>query len=951
MPTERPRDPDQQAGCPEVEAQGPAQTPDRVAPAARRGISLRRHFVPAGTNPYDEVEWDVRSAVIQGEGGETVFEQRDVEVPRAWSQLATNVVVSKYFRGPLGTPQRERSVRQLVGRVVTTLGEWGDAQGYFAAPADRSTFEDELTHLLLQQKLSFNSPVWFNVGVEPKPQCSACFILSVEDTMDSILDWYRKEGVIFKGGSGSGVNLSRLRSSKERLGGGGTASGPVSFMRAADASAGVIKSGGKTRRAAKMVVLDADHPDIVEFIRCKADEERKAWALIAAGYDSSLDGPAYGSVFFQNANNSVRVTDEFMRAALEGQPWGTRFVTSGEVAETYPARDLLRMIAEATHQCGDPGMQFDTTINEWHTCPNTGRINASNPCSEYMHLDDSACNLASLNLMRFVDDDGSFDIASFTHAVDIAITAQDIVVDRSSYPTEAIARNAHAFRELGLGYANLGALLMSLGLPYDSEAGREYAAAVTALMCGAAYQQSARVAGALGPYEGYAVNREPQLRVIEKHRGHAHRLNPTFVPLDLLAASRECWDEALAAARADGVRNSQVTVLAPTGTIAFMMDCDTTGVEPDIALVKYKKLVGGGVLKIVNTTVPRALRRLGYDSREVQHIVEYIDEQETIEGAPDLRAEHLSVFDCAFKPACGLRSIAPLGHVRMMAAVQPFLSGAISKTINMPEQATVEDIEQAYIEAWRLGLKAVAIYRDGCKKTQPLNTAKPVREEAATQEPAAAPQPVRRRLPADRQATCHKFDIAGHEGYIHVGFFEDGTPGEIFIKMAKEGSTISGLMDTVGVLTSMALQYGVPLEVLVSKFSHVRFEPSGFTKNPDIPMAKSLIDYIFRFLGTRFLSGEQRVAVGLVERDRALEASPAVGATGATPAARLGPVVPGVTPASHPIGFATTSASAQTPITFSPQADAPSCPECGSLMVRNGACYKCFNCGATSGCS
>jgi ribonucleoside-diphosphate reductase alpha chain len=713
----------------------------------------------------------------------------------------------------------------------------------------------------------------------------------------------------------------------------------------------VIKSGGKTRRAAKMVVLDADHPDIVEFIRCKAEEERKAWALIAAGYDSSLDGPAYGSIFFQNANNSVRVTDEFMRAAAEGRPWSTRFVTSGDVAETFQASELLRMIADATHQCGDPGMQFDTTINAWHTCPNSGRINASNPCSEYMHLDDSACNLASLNLMRFVDDGGNFDVASFTHAVDIAIMAQDIVVDRSSYPTDAITRNAHAYRELGLGYANLGALLMSLGLPYDSDAGREYAAAVTALMCGRAYRHSARVAAALGPYEGYAANRDAQLRVIDKHRGHAHKLNPTFVPLDLLAAARETWDEALALARDHGVRNSQVTVLAPTGTIAFMMDCDTTGVEPDIALVKYKKLVGGGVLKIVNTTVPHALARLGYDSREVQNIVEYIDEQETIEGTPDLRLEHLPVFDCAFKPARGNRSIAPLGHVRMMAAVQPFISGAISKTINMPEQATVEDIEQAYIEAWRLGLKAVAIYRDGCKKTQPLNTVKPSREQAPATEPAVAAKPVRRRLPADRHATCHKFDIGGHEGYIHVGFFEDGTPGEIFIKMAKEGSTISGLMDTVGVLTSMALQYGVPLEVLVSKFSHVRFEPSGFTKNSDIPMAKSLIDYIFRFLGTRFLSGEQRVAVGLLERQEPSGTPSADGGRLAAPTASLAMPAAAPVSASHPIGFATGLAPTQAPITFSPQADAPSCPDCGSLMVRNGACYKCFNCGATSGCS
>jgi ribonucleoside-diphosphate reductase alpha chain len=898
------------------------------APAGR-GLTIPRRFVPPGADPYDTVEWEIRAAVISSETGDVVFEQRDVEVPKSWSQLATNVVVSKYFRGTIGTPARERSVRQLIGRVVNTLGAWGEAQGYFATPDDRRNFTDEVTHLLLHQKLSFNSPVWFNMGVEATPQCSACFILSVEDTMDSILDWYRKEGVIFKGGSGSGVNLSKLRSSKERLGGGGTASGPVSFMRAADASAGVIKSGGKTRRAAKMVVLNADHPDIVEFIRCKAEEERKAWALIAAGYDGSLDGPAYSSIFFQNANNSVRVTDEFMQAVVEGRSWSTRYVHDGRhVCETMPARDLFHMIAEATHQCGDPGMQFDTTINAWHTCPNSGRINASNPCSEYMHLDDSACNLASLNLMQFAEPNGGFDVAAFRHAVDLAITAQDIVVDRSSYPTPEIAANARAYRELGLGYANLGALLMSLGLPYDSPAGREYAAAVTALLSGEAYRQSAVLAAALGSYGGYARNRDPQLHVIDKHRGYAHRLDSALVPLDLLAAARDAWDSALAAAREHGVRNSQVTVLAPTGTIAFMMDCDTTGIEPDIALVKYKKLVGGGMLKIVNTTVPRALKRLGYDSREVQEVVEYIDEHETIEGAPPLRPEHLPVFDCAFRPARGARSIHHLGHLRMMGAVQPFVSGAISKTINMPEQATVTDIEDAYLEAWRLGLKAVAIYRDGCKKTQPLNTGRTKPAEAAVPAAAApAPTPVRRRLPTDRAAICHKFDIAGHEGYIHVGFYEDGTPGEIFIKMAKEGSTISGLMDTIGVLTSMALQYGVPLEVLVGKFSHARFEPSGFTKNPEIPIAKSLIDYIFRFLGARFLAGEARAAVGLVEREE-----PRTGAPEAPAADALNPVAPRA-------------------IAFSPQADAPSCPDCGALMVRNGSCYKCLNCGATSGCS
>jgi ribonucleoside-diphosphate reductase alpha chain len=897
-----------------------------VAAGPGRGLSIPRYFTTPDVDPFDAVEWDRRSAVITGEKGEVVFEQHDVEIPTAWSQLATSVVVSKYFRGPLGSPEREHSVRQLIGRVVRTIRTWGEAQGYFATATDAENFTGELTHLLLEQKASFNSPVWFNVGIEPRPQCSACFILSVDDTMEAILGWYRNEGIIFKGGSGSGVNLSRIRSSQEKLAGGGTASGPVSFMKAADASAGVIKSGGKTRRAAKMVVLNADHPDIVEFIRCKEEEERKAWALIDAGYDSSLDGPAYGSVFFQNANNSVRVTDAFMRAVEENSDWQTCYVTSGEVAGTYKARELLRMIAAATHVCGDPGMQFDTTINGWHTCPNTGRINASNPCSEYMHLDNSACNLASLNLMKFVSDTGEFDVAAFRHAVDIMITAQDIVVDNSSYPTPEITANAKAYRELGLGYANLGALLMALGLPYDSEGGRQYAAAITSLMCGEAYAQSARIAAQMGPFAGYTINREPMLEVIAKHRGCAHKIDPAYVPLDLLSAARQVWDDAYGLGRQVGVRNSQVTVLAPTGTIAFMMDCDTTGVEPDIALVKYKKLVGGGMLKIVNNTVPRALKRLGYESKDVQAIVEYIDEHDTIEGAPELKGEHLPVFDCAFKAAQGSRAIHHLGHLRMMGAVQPFISGAISKTINMPNAATVEDIMEAYLEAWRLGVKAVAIYRDGCKRTQPLNTARQEKKAVTAQ---AEFRPVRRRLPQDCRSLRHKFDIAGHEGYIHVGQYDDGTPGELFIKIAKEGSTIAGLMDTIGILASMALQYGVPLEVLVSKFSHVRFEPSGFTKNPEIPIAKSLIDYIFRFLGSRFLSSEQRTDVGLeaTEREgaepqdvladgRAGERAPTVGALG-----------------------------------FSPQADAPSCSDCGAIMVRNGSCYKCLNCGATSGCS
>jgi ribonucleoside-diphosphate reductase alpha chain len=895
--------------------------------AAGRGLMIPRYFTTPDLDPYDAVEWELRSAVITGEKGEVVFEQHDVEIPKPWSQLATSVVVSKYFRGPLGSPEREHSVRQLVGRVVRTIRGWGEGQGYFATASDGETFAAELTHLLLEQKASFNSPVWFNVGIEPQPQCSACFILSVDDTMESILGWYRNEGIIFKGGSGSGVNLSRIRSAKEKLAGGGTASGPVSFMKAADASAGVIKSGGKTRRAAKMVVLNVDHPDILDFIRCKEEEEKKAWALIEAGYDSSLDGPAYGSVFFQNANNSVRVTDAFMHAVEADATWQTRYVRTGQPADNFKARDLLQMIAAATHVCGDPGMQFDTTINSWHTCPNSGRINASNPCSEYMHLDNSACNLASLNLMKFVADNGDFDTTAFCHAVDIMVTAQDIIVDNSSYPTPKITANAKAFRELGLGYANLGALLMALGLPYDSEGGRQYAAAVTALMCGEAYVQSARIARQVGPFAGYAANREPMLDVIAKHRSYAHKIDSAYVPLELLSAARAAWDEAHAAGTAHGFRNSQVTVLAPTGTIAFMMDCDTTGVEPDIALVKYKKLVGGGMLKIVNNTVPRALRRLGYESKDIQSIVEYIDEHDTIEGAPELKDEHLSVFDCAFKAAKGTRAIHPLGHLRMMGAVQPFISGAISKTINMPNAATVDDIMQAYTEAWRLGVKAVAIYRDGCKRTQPLNTA---RHEKRSPAPALEFHPVRRRLPQDCRSLRHKFDIAGHEGYIHVGLYDDGTPGELFIKIAKEGSTIAGLMDTIGILTSMALQYGVPLEVLVSKFSHVRFEPSGFTKNPDIPIAKSLIDYIFRFLGTRFLNAEQRSQMGLggVTEPASSEIRPAV-------AERSG-------------GDRNPTVVA---LGFSPQADAPSCSDCGAIMIRNGTCYKCLNCGTTSGCS
>jgi ribonucleoside-diphosphate reductase alpha chain len=922
--------------------------------ASGRAIALDRFFTTPGVDPMNEVEWELRTAVIAGEDGRVVFEQRDVEVPRAWSQTATNVVVSKYFRGSLdgkqsaGVLKREQSVRQLISRVVDTITGWGEEQGYLPGAEERDTFKAELTHLLLNQKASFNSPVYFNVGIDPKPQCSACFILKVDDNMDSILGWYRNEGMIFKGGSGSGVNLSALRGSQEKLSSGGTASGPLSFMKAADASAGVIKSGGKTRRAAKMVVLNIDHPDIEDFIKCKVEEERKAWALIDAGYDGSLDGPAYSSVFFQNANNSVRATDDFMRAVIDDGVWQTKFVKTGDIAGEYRARDLLRMIADAAHACGDPGMQFDTTVNLWHTCPASGRINASNPCSEYMHLDNSACNLASLNLMKFIDERGEFDVRAFRHAVDVMITAQDIIVDNSSYPTEEIGANAHTFRELGLGYANLGALLMALGMPYDSEQGRSYAAAITALMTGEAYLQSARISQQMGPFSGYAPNRESMQKVIERHRSHAYRLEPAHVPLDLLRAARDSWDEALKLGQSAGYRNSQATVIAPTGTIAFMMDCDTTGIEPDIALIKYKKLVGGGMLKIVNGTVPRALRRLGYDSREIQEIVEYLDEHETIEGALSLNDAHLPVFDCAFKPRAGSRTIHYNGHIKMMGAVQPFISGAISKTINMPAEATVDEVAEAYVTAWKLGLKAVAIYRDGSKRTQPLNTGRKEDKSATAGEAARAAaamaahagelRAARHKLSDERKSITHKFDIAGHEGYITVGMYEDGTPGEIFVSMSKQGSTISGLMDSFATAISYALQYGVPLQFLVDKFAHMRFEPSGFTKNPQIPYAKSIVDYLFRWLASKFLDEEAKREVGIVADDaRVGDDSPA---TASDAPSKLAPVVS--------LSEGKDSGMRQA---FINQADAPPCPDCGSIMVRNGSCYKCMNCGATSGCS
>jgi ribonucleoside-diphosphate reductase alpha chain len=912
-----------------------------AAPPQRQGLQVARRFTTAGVHPFDEVTWERRTASISNEKGEMVFEQRECEVPASWSQMATNVVVSKYFRGALGSSRRETSVKQILSRVADTIADWGRAGGYFASEDDARAFQDELIHLLLHQKMSFNSPVWFNLGVATsKHQLSACFIQSVDDTMDSILTLAKNEGMLFKYGSGTGTNLSSIRSSQESLAGGGTASGPVSFMKGFDAFAGVIKSGGTTRRAAKMVILNADHPDIEEFITCKVSEEKKAWALIEAGYDSSFTGEAYSSVFFQNSNNSVRVTDEFMRAVQEDRDWHLRAVTDpSRILKTVRARELMRMMAESAWQCGDPGLQYDTTINDWHTSSHSGRINASNPCSEYMFLDDTSCNLASINLTRFLNEDGSIDLDGYRHAIHLTITAQEILVSNASYPTEKIARNSEDFRPLGLGYANLGALLMARGVPYDSPQGRDLAACLTAILTGEAYAQSARIAREIGPFNGYAVNRRPMLRVIGKHREAAYNIPSDNVEPDLVGAARHAWDEAHELGARYGYRNAQATVLAPTGTISFMLDCDTTGIEPDIALVKYKKLVGGGMLKMVNGTVPMALRRLGYGDTAIADIVAHIDADDTIEGAPHLREDDLPVFDCAFTPRGGTRSIAWQGHVRMMAAAQPFISGAISKTVNMPSESTVEDVERAYVDAWKLGLKAIAIYRDGSKRSQPLATSI---DKTTGQRTQVVERPLRRRLPAERSALTHRFEVAGHEGYITVGLYEDGTPGEIFLKMAKEGSTVSGLMDSFATAVSLALQYGVPLQALVDKFSHSRFEPQGFTKNPEIPIAKSIMDYIFRWLASRFLPVEERDRLGIIRRDA--DGAPTAPVVPPAPAADSAPTeVPAV-----PV---TAVAAPTLPGAFINQGDAPSCSECGSLMVRNGSCYKCHNCGATSGCS
>ena len=912
-----------------------------------KGLHFGRFFTPPGSHAFDLVEWEHRTASITGEKGQVIFEQKDVEVPRSWSQLAINVVAQKYFRGSPGSPERETSVRQIIDRVVDTIAKWGREGGYFATEEDAENWAQELRYLLVTQQASFNSPVWFNIGIPSRSQqASACFINSVQDSMESILELVKTEGMLFKFGSGTGTNLSVLRSSKEQLSGGGTASGPVSFMKGYDSFAGSIKSGGTTRRAAKMVILNADHPDVLDFIRSKAEEEKKAWALIEAGYNVGFNVPggAYDSVQFQNANHSVRVTDEFMRAVLDDKEWKTKAVVDGRTIETHKARDMWREIADAAWICGDPGLQFDTTIQDWNVVPNTGRINATNPCSEFVFLDDTACNLLSLNLMKFQNDQGTFDVERFQHAVDVCFTGQEILVSNASYPTPAIGKNSEALRPLGLGYANIGALLMSMGLAYDSDEGRRFAGAITSIMTGRAFAQSARMAQVKGPFSEYSKNREPMLRVMEKHRAAAYQLSTSQEAAEVVTAAQTTWDDAVKLGRAHGYRNAQATVLAPTGTIGLMMDCDTTGIEPDLALVKYKKLVGGGLLKIVNNTVPAALRKLGYDEIKVKEIVEYIDENDTIEGAPHLQDEHLKVFDCAFKPVKGTRSIAPMGHVRMMAAVQPFISGSMSKTVNLPTDATVDDIQQTYVESWKLGLKCIAIYRDGCKRSQPLSTSMD-KEKAAPQD--VEYRAVRRKLSDERKAVTHKFDIAGHEGYLTVGLYEDGMPGELFVTMAKEGSTISGLMDAFATQTSYALQFGVPLKFMVDKFSHMRFEPSGFTKNREIPIAKSIVDYIFRWMASHFLPVEDQDEAGVIRRDDA----PAVVGEPKAPARSADQSTVTEFKVIASSAPKTIGGTAAQKITFVNTGDAPACADCGAITVRSGSCYKCLNCGATTGCS
>ncbi|HEY4278290.1 MAG TPA: vitamin B12-dependent ribonucleotide reductase [Conexibacter sp.] len=961
-----------------------ADTSPSTTTGTEPGEALRiaRRFTSADQHPFDAVEWELRDARI-GHGDRVSFEQRDVEFPASWSQNATNIVTQKYFRGQLNTPARERSVRQMIGRVSGTIADWGRQRGYFASAEDSDTFEAELTHILLHQLAAFNSPVWFNVGFEEQPQCSACFILSVDDTMDSILAWNTKEGMIFRGGSGSGINLSNIRGSMEPLTKGGTASGPVSFMRGADSWAGTIKSGGKTRRAAKMVVLDVDHPDIQEFIWCKAREEDKAEALRDAGFDMSIDGDGFTSIQYQNANNSVRVSDEFMQAVEQGTDWNLTARRDGATVKTVAARELMREIAEAAWRCADPGVQYDTTINRWHTSPVSGRINASNPCSEYMHVDDSACNLASLNLMKFRNADGSFDVEGFEHVVDVVFLAQEIVVGASSYPTQEIGKNANAFRQLGLGFANLGAYLMSKGMPYDSDAGRDTAAAITALMTGRAYRRSAEIAGAVGTFERYEENREPHNAVMRMHRDASYEIpDGSLGDGALLTAARRSWEDAVELGETNGYRNAQATVLAPTGTISFLMDCDTTGVEPDFSLVKFKELVGGGQMTIVNGTVPLALSELGYSEAQIEQISAHINERGTIVGAPGLSAEHLPVFDVAV----GERAISHMGHIKMMGAIQPFISGAISKTVNLPQTATVEDIADAYVQAWRLGVKALAIYRDGSKTAQALRTdaqkgndAKPgakftqedldkaIAETLATAKVAtaeAASAPARKRMPRERQSLTHKFSLAGHEGYITAGLYPDGTVGEIFLTdIGKEGSTLRGMMNSFATMVSIALQYGVPLETLVQKFSYMRFEPEGMTTNPEIPFAKSMPDYIMRWLASRFLDEEIQEELGILTpavraRKTAQDTAMSVNGDTAGPSLPPAPSPSSTAPTPFASGAVQPAAAAFTetpPVRPARMGNfgldlGPACEQCGGMMQRTGSCYTCSSCGNNTGC-
>ncbi len=1010
----------------------PSQPETAVNPAESRGLKIEHFFSAPGVHPFEQIEWQNRSAKITDDSGQIIFEQDNIEVPASWTQLATKVVASKYFFGDIETGQRENSVKQLVHRVCKAIADRGRKDGYFAADEDAEVFYNELTWLCVNQYGAFNSPVWFNVGLldvygvaggkhnfhwDPQrreavacensyeyPQASACFIQSVKDSMQDIMRLATSEAMLFKHGSGTGTDLSTLRSSKEKLSGGGKPSGPLSFMRVYDQIAAVIKSGGKTRRAAKMQSLKVDHPDIKEFITCKTEEEKKAWALIEAGYDGDHNNEAYNSVMFQNSNLSVRITDEFMQAVEKDDTWATYAVTTGDKIGEHSARELMELIAEGTRICGDPGLQYHSTINRWHTCPNSGPINASNPCSEYMFIDDSACNLASLNLLKFQKEDGSFDIESFKRAIRIFIIAQEIWVDNGSYPDKAIAVNSHLFRPLGLGFANLGSLMMSLALPYDSDQARAIAAAISAVMTGTAYAASAEMAELKEPFERFSENRDAMLKVINMHRQHAYDIPESHCPDYLRNAAKDAWDQAFDDGSKVGFRNAQATVLAPTGTIGFMMDCDTTGIEPDIALVKYKLLAGGGMFKLVNRTVPMALERLGYSADEVKSICDHIDEKETIEGAKALNPDHLPVFDCAFKPRNGKRSINYLAHLKMMAAVQPFISGAISKTINMPNESTTEDIAVAYIEGWKLGLKAVAIYRDGSKKLQPVSTQKHKDAKAKAAAEASPPaRPFRRRLPDTRHSITHKFSVSAHEGYLTVGLYEDGQPGELFITMAKEGSTVGGLMDVIGTCTSMALQYGVPLITLVDKFRHARFEPSGMTSNRDIPFAKSLIDYIFCWLGCQFIPGyadkntpnrtsasgpadnkNTTTAREVVEKTKDLakkiaevkagtkikveavpHEKPALSTSMRTKQPSLTPIKIPTDPANR-IGALVSSAIADTSGSLQSEAklleqfnaqfshftgDAPACDICGSITVRNGMCYKCFNCGNSMGCS